>query len=273
MADPNLGKIVCGYYLEKHIGEGTYSKIYKAYDVDGNRKVCVKAVIAIPDTKKHTKSIEAVLTEIDIYKAINSGCPNIIQYYSDFIFQGNIYVVIEHGKCDLYDVITKGNVALDDQDKMSITRQMANTVLFLHSKNIIHRDIKPENVIVFKDKTVKLCDFGLSIMYDKRNPPTDCTGSPEYLPPEVIKCSRSPAPYNHTVDMWCLGLLIYELYIGKTPFYDLKPKELTINILMYNDSITYPQGKVPPMAVCRFLRDLIRYWPSDRQIVLSSLDE
>lgn len=277
--DENVGRLINGYYIEKTIGDGTYSTIYKAFNADRNLKVAIKVALPIPekDGKKRITSAEAATREIEVYKRINSGCPDILKYYSDFIFEGNICIILEKGKCDLYDVMKRGTQPMSETDKMAVVLQLTNAVIFLHSKDIIHRDIKPENIIMTggngRAGEAKLCDFGLSVIYDKRNPPSDCVGSPEYLAPEVIKASRTPTPYDFSVDLWCLGLAIYELYVNRTPFYNPKTYELTVNILMYNDVIVYPQGKLPPMAICRFIKDLIRYWPSDRKIVLESLEK
>lgn len=282
--DGNIGRLINGYYIEKTIGEGAYSAIYKAFNADKNFKVAVKVALPIPEQKYGKKRIaiaESMKREIEIYKRINSpegsGCSNILKYYSDFVFEGNIFIILEKGKCDLYDAIKRIPQPINETDKMAITLQLTNAVLFLHSRNIIHRDIKPENIIMTggggRASESKLCDFGLSVIYDKHNPPTDCVGSPEYFAPEVIKCSRSPTPYDFKVDLWCLGLTIYEMYVNRNYFYHSKSYEQTFNILMYNDVVVYPQGKVPPMAICRFIKDLIRYWPSDRKIVLESLDD
>lgn len=100
----------------------------------------------------------------------------------------------------------------------------------------MHRDIKPENILVFPEG-VKLADFGTANYVDRTHKDTVC-GTPEYLCPEMI----TKQGHNQKVDVWCLGVLMYEMLSGKTPFMvdhtaksmtlEEKFKALTINILV-----------------------------------------
>ena len=87
-------------------------------------------------------------------------------------------------------------------------------LFYLHSANptIIHRDIKPENLLCFGHR-VKLADFGSSNTVDKILKETIC-GTPEYLAPEMILKQG----HDEKVDIWCFGILLYELIFGSTPF-------------------------------------------------------
>ncbi len=91
---------------------------------------------------------------------------------------------------------------------------IANAVYHLHTQNtpIVHRDIKPENILCF-GQTLKLADFGSSNVKDKIMKGTVC-GTPEYMAPEMILKEG----HDELVDVWCIGILLYELIFGKTPF-------------------------------------------------------
>lgn len=96
---------------------------------------------------------------------------------------------------------------------------------------IIHRDIKPENLLIF-DGVTKLADFGSSNLKHKVMKETMC-GTPEYLAPEMILKNG----HDEKIDVWCVGILFYELLFGCTPFsqnlvgLDLEDKENLLNVL------------------------------------------
>lgn len=84
---------------------------------------------------------------------------------------------------------------------------------YLHNLNLIHRDIKPENLLLDKDLNIKICDLGWIVEGAKQNHRTFC-GTYEYMAPEMI-FDRS---YGHEIDIWALGILLYELLHGYAPF-------------------------------------------------------
>lgn len=84
----------------------------------------------------------------------------------------------------------------------------------MHGKNIIHRDIKPENILIDKHYNVKLADFGWSReLVSGVNRKTFC-GTYEYMAPEILKLK----PQSKKVDIWSLGILLYELFEGSSPY-------------------------------------------------------
>ncbi len=85
---------------------------------------------------------------------------------------------------------------------------MIDATVYLHSKNIIHWDIKPENILL-SFNGVKLTDFGWSIHSPKGSRKTFC-GTLEYLAPEILRKNE----YDKSVDIWCLGILTYEMSTG-----------------------------------------------------------
>ena len=91
--------------------------------------------------------------------------------------------------------------------------QTVSAVYFLHENNLVHRDIKPENLLLDDKDQIKLCDFGWCVELTIGNRITFC-GTYEYMAPEIIK----EMPYNHSIDTWSLGVLLYELLHGYSPF-------------------------------------------------------
>lgn len=109
--------------------------------------------------------------------------------------------------------LLKKNKNLDEKSAFKYFIQVISAVNFLHENNFIHRDIKPENILLDDNNNVKLCDFGWCCELTVGNRITFC-GTYEYMAPEVM----NEMPYNHSVDLWSLGVLLYEMVQGVSPF-------------------------------------------------------
>ncbi|EGV96668.1 Serine/threonine-protein kinase 13 [Cricetulus griseus] len=94
-----------------------------------------------------------------------------------------------------------------------IIEELADALTYCHEKKVIHRDIKPENLLLGLRGEVKIADFGWSVHTPSLRRKTMC-GTLDYLPPEMIE-GRT---YNEKVDLWCIGVLCYELLVGQPPF-------------------------------------------------------
>lgn len=90
--------------------------------------------------------------------------------------------------------------------------QTALAVQYLHENKIVHRDIKPENILLDSLFNVKLCDFGWSCFLPDNAYRTSICGTYEYMPPEIV--SDHDSSHTSKVDIWCLGILLYELLHG-----------------------------------------------------------
>ena len=84
---------------------------------------------------------------------------------------------------------------------------------YLHENNMVHRDLKPENLLIDDEGNVKLCDFGWCVELNDKDRSTFC-GTYEYMAPEII----NESPYSSGIDIWSLGVLLYELIHGYSPF-------------------------------------------------------
>lgn len=92
----------------------------------------------------------------------------------------------------------------------------------MHKQGLIHRDIKPENILIKEGNIVKICDFGWCVQTDASSPRSTFCGTLEYMAPEMI----NNTPHNHTLDIWALGILLYELVHGRAPFTGAQPREI-----------------------------------------------
>ena len=139
----------------------------------------------------------------------------------------------------------------------SIAVQLVDALHYLHSNRIIHRDMKPQNILIVADGTVKLCDFGFArAMSSSTFVLTSIKGTPLYMAPELVQ----EKPYTHTVDLWSLGVILYELFVGKPPFYTTSIYALVKQIV--KDPVKFPPSMSPQFR--SFLVGLLEKQPEKR---------
>ena len=110
-------------------------------------------------------------------------------------------------------------------------------LVHLHKKGIIYRDLKPENILFHKDGFIKVADFGLSRRYEAGEVCQTHVGTSSYFAPEIIQRKG----HNSTVDIWCLGTLMYEMLVGIPPFYSKNRKEMFTKIVQ--NKLAFPDKK------------------------------
>lgn len=117
--------------------------------------------------------------------------------------------------------------------------------------------MKPQNILIGSDGAIKLCDFGFArVMSCNTMVLTSIKGTPLYMAPELVQ----EQPYNHTADLWSLGVILYELVVGKPPFFTNNFFSLIQFIV--KDPVKYPPYISPPMK--SFLRGLLNKAPKQR---------
>ena len=222
---------------DKVIGTGAYGKVFLAINKYDKKCYAIKHMIK-KDLYKALKTLKGIYTEIDIQSRINH--PNIIRLLFVKERSESFDLVMEYAKYgNLYHYIKKHSY-LSEEKSFKFFIQVVNAIYFLHKNDLIHRDIKPENILLFDD-CVKLCDFGWCTRLDGGNRGTFC-GTAEYMSPEMVNKEE----YSKDIDIWSLGILLYEMIHGHSPF---KPNKTKFNIndimdnikiqdLKFNDNIT-----------------------------------
>ena len=177
--------------------------------------------------------LDIIYNEINIHSKL--AHENIIKLYNIHEDNENIDIIMEYAENgNLYELISKEQGGLSESKAFDYFIQVVNAVYYLHNNNIIHRDIKPENILIGNDNKIKLCDFGWAKELTLENRSTFC-GTVEYMAPEIVGSEN----YDYSVDIWSLGILLYELLYGHSPFKASNTKNVILNIktheLIYDD--------------------------------------
>ena len=204
---------ITDFELLANLGKGGYGKVnlYR-HKITGAEY----AIKLIDKTKFQNKGQKVLFArEIDIMYKIHH--PNIVRLFTHFEDESNCYIVLEYiKKGNLYSYRNSmPNKVLDAATTANIVVELVCALYYLHNMNppIIHRDIKPENLLLDNDGHLKLTDFGGSNYLEGSLRYTTC-GTEIYYSPEMIL----EKGYDTRVDIWAIGILIFELMVGREPF-------------------------------------------------------
>ena len=217
------------------LGIGSYGRVYLVTNKFNNKKYALK-VINKNKLMQIYSDCRLVQNEVEIHSKLNH--PNIIRLYNMKETENEIQILLEYAeKGSLFDLIQKTN-GLDELKAFEYFIQIVNAVYFLHQNNIIHRDIKPENILIDENNALKLCDFGWAKELNVNKRATFC-GTMEYIAPEIVGSEM----YDFSVDIWSLGILLYELIMGHSPFRSKSKKDRNIMIKIKKHDLVFDKDK------------------------------
>ncbi len=199
------------YKLKSILGKGGTAVVFRAEDRVLNRLVAVKMLSGELEGSKDAQRL--FLDEARSLAPLVH--PNLVAIHDILSVDSQTFMVLEYiTGTNLNDVLKKG--PLDEITALRYMLQITRAIVFMHDKGFIHRDIKPGNAVVQKDGTVKLIDFGLAGKLDAFNPHEELSGTPAYMAPEQILGQ----PLTPKVDIYQIGITLYELLAGEVPFTD-----------------------------------------------------
>lgn len=217
------------FVIQRTLGTGSFGRVHLVQSRHNQRfyavKVLKKAQVVKMKQVEHTNDERRMLQKVKH--------PFLITLWGTFQDSKNLYMVmdfIEGG--ELFSLLRKSQRFPNPVAKF-YAAEVTLALDYLHSHNIIYRDLKPENLLLDRHGHLKITDFGFA----KEVPDITWTlcGTPDYLAPEVV----SSKGYNKSVDWWSLGILIFEMLCGFTPFWDSgSPLKIYENIL--RGRVKYP---------------------------------
>ena len=199
------------FEIGRALGKGKFGHVYLARERKSGFIVALKVLYR---TELESANVEKQLRrEIEIQSHLRHV--NILRLYGYFYDSKRVYLILEYApNGELYKKLRTAT-KFPEEIAAQYIQQMAQALLYLHSKHVIHRDIKPENLLLGLRGELKIADFGWSVHAPEARRMTLC-GTLDYLPPEMVEGKE----HGRHVDVWSLGVLCYEFLVGSPPFED-----------------------------------------------------
>lgn len=188
---------------------GKFGNVYLAREKNSKYIVALKVLQKQQLLKANVE--HQLRREIEIQSHLRHR--NILRLFGYFYDEKRIFLILEFAPGgELYkQLMDQGK--FPERQSADYTLQMARALSYCHSKHVIHRDIKPENLLLGSKGELKIADFGWSVHAPSSRRNTLC-GTLDYLPPEMIEGKE----HDDTVDIWSLGILLFEFLTGNPPF-------------------------------------------------------
>lgn len=196
--------------FQRKIGDGAFGQVWKVRHKKTFKLYAIKQV----QKTKVARMIDQFRRELSIMYSLDH--PHIVKLYSHFEDEKFFYMLMELVEGgNLFQKLSKENVLLE-RIAAQYFREIILAVEYLHTRSpiIIHRDIKPENIMIDKSGRMKLSDFGWANYVNRIAERLTSCGTLEYLPPEIVE----EQGHDTCADIWCLGILLFEMLAGTTPF-------------------------------------------------------
>ncbi|XP_010553694.1 PREDICTED: probable serine/threonine-protein kinase At1g09600 [Tarenaya hassleriana] len=196
--------------LEK-IGQGTYSSVYKARDLESNQIVALKKVRF---ANMDPESVRFMAREIIILRRLDH--PNVMKLEGVITSRvsGSLYLVFEYMDHDLSGLASSPGIKFSEAQIKCYMKQLLHGLEHCHSHGVLHRDIKGSNLLLDRNNNLKIGDFGLANFFrgHQKQPLTSRVVTLWYRPPELL---LGATDYGVTVDLWSTGCILAELFTGK----------------------------------------------------------
>ncbi|KZC08184.1 PREDICTED: serine/threonine-protein kinase ULK3 [Dufourea novaeangliae] len=248
---------VSDYSLLEKIGSGSYATVYKAFKKDGCREVV--AIKCVDKSSLSKSAIDNIVTEINLLKILKHE--NIVEMRDFFWDDGHIYIVMEY--CDGGDLSSfiRRRHKLPEQICRRFLQQLALALKYLRNHNVSHMDLKPQNLLLTRKPqlVLKVGDFGFAQYLSSSEKKFAIRGSPLYMAPEILLKRK----YDARVDLWSVGVIMYECLFGKAPYSSSSFQELAEKI---KDArrIELPKGSHVSRNCKDLLMSLLKHDPDER---------
>ena len=246
------------FELLKVIGRGSYAKVFMVELKKTKRIYAMKVIKKEMFVLNDNEDIDWVQTEKHVFERA-SNYPFLVGLHSCFQNDSRLFFVIEfvRGGDLMYHMQRRSR--LTEPEAQFYSAEISLALDFLHMRGIIYRDLKLDNVLIDHEGHIKLTDYGMCKEGMKKGDKTSTfCGTPSYISPELLRND----PYDFSVDWWALGVLLYEMLAGKSPFDGNEPSEEALFQTILEKTIRIPRSL--SVRAQNILRAFLKKDPSER---------
>ncbi|CAN5142465.1 serine/threonine-protein kinase [soil metagenome] len=248
------------YFLIKRLGRGSFGEVWLAE----RRTKFVTTKVAVKLPLDEQVDHEIIKQEAELWERA-SGHPNVLPIIEADEYDGQVVIVSEFAPDgSLEDLLNKTGGSLFVKQAVEMTIGILSGLEFLHSRNIIHRDLKPANVLL-QGETPRLADFGISRVMKTNSASQNAAGTPFYMSPEAFDRKR-----NAQTDIWAIGVMLYQMLVGRLPFPSDNISELMAAIVMREPEPLPPQI---PIVLQQIIAKALAKQPSERHQSASQIKQ
>src|SRR6185295_9817240 len=257
---PELVHLLSGYEIVKRLGQGGMGTVYKARDLIGSRWVAVK--LLAPFLASDQEYVKRFFQEARNLQKLHH--PNIVAAYDAGVTGEQKFFIMEYVDGPSLEEVLHKKGMLKEHTALEIVRQVAQALDYAWNHKIIHRDIKPQNIMLSQDRTVKLCDLGLSkdVTSDISLTMTGSVNcSPPFASPEQAQGLRDT---DIRSDVYSLGISLFQMVCGELPFKGNAPGQFLLQHV--TKAPPEPRAKNPKVsgAVSDLILRMLEKDPKDR---------
>jgi len=231
------------FEILRTLGKGYFGRVFLVEKKDDKKLYAIKVISKLDIIKRNF--FDNLKNEKKIMEKISN--PFVVKMEYCFTSPSYVFFAMQFKQGgELYHHLRK-NTRFNEDTARFYAAQIISGLAYLHSLNIMYRDMKPENILLDEKGNACLADFGISKILDIHETTKSFVGTPEYVAPEIILQKG----HNKTVDIWCFGILLYEMVYGLPPFYN-KNQNVMLNWVVKLDP-TFPKM----IKISEDLQDLI----------------
>ena len=233
----------------KVLGKGSFGIVYRGFFEKDHSKIVAVKVTPLEKISNDLKFLELLKREIEIMQSIDH--PNVVRMYAATRTSRNLYMFLEYCRDgDIKELLKTKRGHLSESEALLYFRQIIEGFKVLYQNKIIHRDIKPANILIHEG-VAKITDFGFARVIDgdmEKSGQFSKVGTPLYMSPQILNDQK----FSAKTDIWSLGMMLYEMLYGRTPWTADSPYRLYENI--NTQCLDFPEKPVRSQEV----KDLLK---------------